>query len=125
MEDGEQLLLTRKIVFPFDKYPEENFYGIIIGPRGYTKKRIEKESGARITIPHLQRDCVIITAKNLIQLERATKMIQELLHPKRDIRCPPLTIPVTGCNGINPEENLSNEIDEEYQRFLDTICETD
>ncbi|SOV12645.1 transcription or splicing factor-like protein, putative [Plasmodium sp. gorilla clade G2] len=40
----------RKIEIPIDKYPEYNFMGLIIGPRGCNHKRLEAESGAQISI---------------------------------------------------------------------------
>lgn len=41
---------TRKIRVPIDKYPDYNFIGLIIGPRGDTHKQLEKKSGAKISI---------------------------------------------------------------------------
>ncbi|GAB67322.1 hypothetical protein PCYB_113420 [Plasmodium cynomolgi strain B] len=41
---------VRKIEIPIDKYPEYNFMGLIIGPRGCNHKRLEAESGAQISI---------------------------------------------------------------------------
>ena len=41
---------SKKIYIPNSKYPEYNFIGLIIGPRGYTQKQMEKESGAKIAI---------------------------------------------------------------------------
>jgi splicing factor 1 len=35
---------------PIDKYPEYNFFGLIVGPRGNSQKRLEKETGCRIVI---------------------------------------------------------------------------
>lgn len=45
-----QLKKTRKIYIPIKKYPEYNFIGLIIGPRGITQKNMEKETGAKIAI---------------------------------------------------------------------------
>ncbi|CUS13913.1 unnamed protein product [Tuber aestivum] len=39
-----------KVYVPVDDYPEINFIGLIIGPRGNTLKRIEKDSGAKVAI---------------------------------------------------------------------------
>eukprot|EP00923_Selenidium_pygospionis_P060732 GHVN01106732.1.p1 GENE.GHVN01106732.1~~GHVN01106732.1.p1 ORF type:complete len:679 (-),score=146.18 GHVN01106732.1:1247-3283(-) len=41
---------VKKIIFPMDRYPNYNFMGLIIGPRGCNHKRIEAESGAQISI---------------------------------------------------------------------------
>ncbi|KAF8820137.1 zinc knuckle domain-containing protein [Cardiosporidium cionae] len=40
----------RRIEIPLEKYPEYNFMGLIIGPRGCNHKRLESESGAQISI---------------------------------------------------------------------------
>ncbi|KAI9920045.1 hypothetical protein PsorP6_015594 [Peronosclerospora sorghi] len=40
----------KKVYIPVDKYPDINFMGLLIGPRGSTQKRMEDESGARILI---------------------------------------------------------------------------
>ena len=38
--------LELKIPIPIDQYPDLNFMGLIIGPRGNTQKRLEKETGS-------------------------------------------------------------------------------
>lgn len=40
----------KKIFIPVEKFPEYNFIGLIIGPRGLTQKQMEKESNAKIAI---------------------------------------------------------------------------
>lgn len=40
----------RKVLIPFNEYPECNFIGSIIGPRGGTLKRLESELNAKIAI---------------------------------------------------------------------------
>eukprot|EP00916_Digyalum_oweni_P006251 GHVL01010805.1.p1 GENE.GHVL01010805.1~~GHVL01010805.1.p1 ORF type:complete len:516 (-),score=126.52 GHVL01010805.1:122-1669(-) len=40
----------KKIVIPLDKYPDYNFMGLLIGPRGCNHKRLEAESGCQIAI---------------------------------------------------------------------------
>ncbi|KFH18382.1 zinc knuckle domain-containing protein [Toxoplasma gondii MAS] len=40
----------RRIEIPLDKYPDYNFMGIIIGPRGCNHKRLEAESGTTISV---------------------------------------------------------------------------
>ncbi|EDV20435.1 uncharacterized protein TRIADDRAFT_8175, partial [Trichoplax adhaerens] len=39
-----------KVMIPQDDYPTINFIGLLIGPRGNTLKRIEKESNSKIMI---------------------------------------------------------------------------
>jgi splicing factor 1 len=40
----------RKIYIPIEDFPEYNFIGLIIGPRGNTQKRMERETGCKIAI---------------------------------------------------------------------------
>ncbi|KAF3778405.1 Branchpoint-bridging protein [Nymphaea thermarum] len=40
----------KKLYIPVTEYPDYNFIGLIIGPRGNTQKRMEKETGAKIII---------------------------------------------------------------------------
>ncbi|RMX66980.1 hypothetical protein DD238_001650 [Peronospora effusa] len=40
----------KKVYIPVDRYPDINFMGLLIGPRGSNQKRMEDESGARILI---------------------------------------------------------------------------
>jgi len=39
-----------KVYIPQKNYPSYNFVGLILGPRGLTQKRIETETGAKVTI---------------------------------------------------------------------------
>jgi splicing factor 1 len=41
---------TKRIYIPQDKYPDYNFIGLILGPRGNTQKKMEKETGCKIVI---------------------------------------------------------------------------
>ena len=45
-----QVKLQEKIYIPVNDYPEINFIGLILGPRGKDLKEIEKNTGARIFI---------------------------------------------------------------------------
>jgi splicing factor 1 len=40
----------RKLYIPVDKYPDYNFIGLIIGPRGKTHREMESETGCKIAI---------------------------------------------------------------------------
>jgi hypothetical protein len=42
--------LERKVYFPVEKYPQVNFAGLVLGPRGVTQKRIESRFGCRLLI---------------------------------------------------------------------------
>lgn len=48
--DFKPVKKIRRIIIPQEKYPEYNFMGLIIGPRGCNHKRLESESGAQISI---------------------------------------------------------------------------
>lgn len=39
-----------KLTIPEKEHPEFNFTGLVIGPRGITQKKIERESGAKVSI---------------------------------------------------------------------------
>lgn len=41
---------TRRLDIPVAEYPDYNFIGLIIGPRGNTQKRLEQQTGCRISI---------------------------------------------------------------------------
>ncbi|CAA9989094.1 conserved Plasmodium protein, unknown function [Plasmodium knowlesi strain H] len=90
---------VRKIEIPIDKYPEYNFMGLIIGPRGCNHKRLEAESGAQISIrgkgtlkegkktdhqTEIEANMpkhVHISADNEECVERAVSLITPLLDP--------------------------------------------
>lgn len=45
-----QIKMSEKVQIPQEEYPDINFVGLIIGPRGNTLKKIESECGAKIII---------------------------------------------------------------------------
>eukprot|EP00472_Partenskyella_glossopodia_P012183 CAMPEP_0197522166 /NCGR_PEP_ID=MMETSP1318-20131121/7354_1 /TAXON_ID=552666 /ORGANISM="Partenskyella glossopodia, Strain RCC365" /LENGTH=544 /DNA_ID=CAMNT_0043074449 /DNA_START=97 /DNA_END=1727 /DNA_ORIENTATION=+ len=89
-----------KVMIPIDKYPDYNFIGLIIGPRGNTQKRLQKETGAKIFVrgkepgnrkmnrPHRPEDDeplhVLITAREQESVDKAEKLIRKLLVPVAD-----------------------------------------
>eukprot|EP00288_Rhodomonas_lens_P006527 CAMPEP_0177718950 /NCGR_PEP_ID=MMETSP0484_2-20121128/15849_1 /TAXON_ID=354590 /ORGANISM="Rhodomonas lens, Strain RHODO" /LENGTH=381 /DNA_ID=CAMNT_0019231147 /DNA_START=255 /DNA_END=1396 /DNA_ORIENTATION=- len=91
-----------KIWVPVKEYPGYPFIGLILGPRGNTQKKLERETGARIVIrgkgsvkdgrrgfrgndPSEDEDLhVLITADTQEQVDAASKVIVELLQPKED-----------------------------------------
>ncbi|KAH7447291.1 hypothetical protein KP509_01G100600 [Ceratopteris richardii] len=94
--------LHKKLFIPVKEYPGYNFIGLIIGPRGNTQKRMEKETGAKIVIrgkgsmkegrSHQKKDYrmdsgenedlhVYVEADNPQSLEQAVSMIEKLLSP--------------------------------------------
>ncbi|KAJ4952489.1 hypothetical protein NE237_029321 [Protea cynaroides] len=96
--DFQPSKLYKKLYIPLREYPGHNFIGLIIGPRGNTQKRMEKETGARIVIrgkgsvrkkrAHRKPDPsdnddlhVLVEADNQISLDAAVKMVEKLLNP--------------------------------------------
>eukprot|EP00889_Picochlorum_renovo_P009009 jgi/Picre1/36039/NNA_003495.t1 len=45
---------SRKIFIPYKEYPDANFIGLIIGPRGNTQKRMQEETNTRIDSQELK-----------------------------------------------------------------------
>lgn len=41
---------SEKVFLPIKEFPEINFFGLLVGPRGNSLKKMEKESGAKISI---------------------------------------------------------------------------
>jgi len=87
---------NRKIYIPMKEYPDYNFIGLIIGPRGLTQKQMEKESGCKIAIrgrgsvkegkgkPTAADDeelHVLITGDTEENVSIAAKRVNELLVP--------------------------------------------
>ena len=48
-EAGKSVIMTKKIMVPQATYPDYNFVGRILGPRGLTLKQIEQETGCRVS----------------------------------------------------------------------------
>ncbi|GAM22820.1 hypothetical protein SAMD00019534_059950 [Acytostelium subglobosum LB1] len=88
---------TMKIYIPVKEFPEYNFIGLIIGPRGNTQKKMEKESGAKIAIrgkgsmkdgkaskpQYVESEelHVLLTGDTQEQLEKAATMVRQFLVP--------------------------------------------
>lgn len=94
--------LYKKLFIPVKDFPGYNFIGLIIGPRGNTQKRMEKETGAKIVIrgkgsvkegrlqqkrdlkpdPSENEDLhVLVEAETQDALEKAAGMVEKLLMP--------------------------------------------
>eukprot|EP01083_Nonionella_stella_P039911 108555_1 len=88
--------LTHKIMMPVDDYPDYNFFGLIVGPRGNTQKEMQKETGCKIAVRG-QGACldkpgrmihpddneplhVHITAPNQESMDKAIGMIEKLFN---------------------------------------------
>ncbi|KAG6472796.1 splicing factor-like protein 1 isoform X1 [Zingiber officinale] len=91
--------LFRKLYIPVEEYPDYNFVGLILGPRGNTQKKMEMETGAKIllrgkgstmknkhTVKNLEDDDlhVYIEAETPESLNAAAKMVEKLLVPMEE-----------------------------------------
>lgn len=98
--------LYKKLYIPMKEYPGYNFIGLIIGPRGNTQKRMEKETGAKIVIrgkgsikegkllqkrdlrpdPSENEDLhVLVEADTQEALDAAAGMVEKLLTPVDEV----------------------------------------
>ncbi|OVA03162.1 RNA recognition motif domain [Macleaya cordata] len=98
--------LQKKLYIPMKEYPGYNFIGLIIGPRGNTQKRMEKETGAKIVIrgkgsikegrlqqkrdlkpdPAENEDLhVLVEAETQEALDAAAGMVEKLLQPVDEV----------------------------------------
>lgn len=110
-ERGPKVQKQDKIFVPVKAYPDFNFVGRILGPRGMTAKQLEKETGCKIMVrgkgsmrdkakeaqnigktnwEHLSEELhVLITVEDTeeranIKLQRAAEEIKKLLVPTAD-----------------------------------------
>ncbi|XVF49391.1 hypothetical protein PTKIN_Ptkin04bG0007900 [Pterospermum kingtungense] len=98
--------LQKKLYIPMKEYPGYNFIGLIIGPRGNTQKRMEKDTGAKIVIrgkgsvkegrlqqkkdlkpdPSENEDLhVLVEADTQESLDAAAAMVEKLLQPVDEV----------------------------------------
>lgn len=98
--------VQKKLYIPMKEYPGYNFIGLIIGPRGNTQKRMERETGAKIVIrgkgsvkegrmqqkrdlkpdPSENEDLhVLVEAETQEALDAAAGMVEKLLQPVDEV----------------------------------------
>ncbi|XP_073315096.1 splicing factor-like protein 1 [Primulina huaijiensis] len=98
--------LYKKLYIPMKEYPGYNFIGLIIGPRGNTQKRMERETGAKTVIrgkgsikegrlqqkrdlkpdPSENEDLhVLVEADTQESLDAAAGMVEKLLQPVDEV----------------------------------------
>ncbi|XP_077220074.1 splicing factor-like protein 1 isoform X2 [Tasmannia lanceolata] len=98
--------LQKKLYIPLKEFPGYNFIGLIIGPRGNTQKRMEKETGAKIVIrgkgsvkegrlpqkrdfkpdPYENEDLhVLVEADTQEAVDAAAGMLEKLLMPVDEV----------------------------------------
>lgn len=90
----------KRIYFPIEKHSDINFLGLVVGPRGMNQRKMEKETGCKISIRgkgahkdgKMRKDGkhdpdedlplhVHISADTMDAVERGVKAINELLAP--------------------------------------------
>lgn len=108
---GPTVSLSEKLLVPVREYPDFNFVGRILGPRGMTAKQLEQDTGCKIMVrgkgsmrdrmkeemnrgkpnwEHLNEDLhVLITVEETrnradIKLKRAVEEVKKLLIPAAD-----------------------------------------
>ena len=92
---GPAQSLTVKIPIPFREYPDYNFIGLIIGPRGLTQKQMERDTGCKISIrgrgsslqgqqsgPGSEEDLhVLLVAPDVESMRKAEGLVRRLCTP--------------------------------------------
>lgn len=90
----------KKFFIPSKEYPDYNFVGLVLGPRGMTQKQMEKDTGAKIAIrgqgsiktgklgagSKVDALHVLVTAPTLDKLRKAESLIVKLLIPMEEGR---------------------------------------
>ncbi|KAF5731055.1 branchpoint-bridging protein-like [Tripterygium wilfordii] len=98
--------LQEKLYIPMKEFPGYNFIGLIIGPRGNTQKRMERETGSKIVIrgkgsvkegrlqqkrdlkpdPSENEDLhVLVEAETQESLDAGVEMVKKLLQPVDEV----------------------------------------
>ncbi|CAI9774072.1 unnamed protein product [Fraxinus pennsylvanica] len=77
--------LQKKLYIPMKEYPGYKFIGLIIGPRGNTQKRMEREMGAKIVIRENEDLHVLVEAETQEALDAAAGMVEKLLQPVDEV----------------------------------------
>lgn len=79
-------LYANKVYIPVQEFPDNNFVGLIIGPKGSTLKQLERITRSRIYVRGSYKDryteplhCYI-TAETQENLQRATAVIENLVE---------------------------------------------
>ncbi|KAK9143422.1 hypothetical protein Syun_012822 [Stephania yunnanensis] len=126
----------KKLYIPVKEYPNYNFIGLIIGPRGNNQKRMEQQTEAKIVLrgkgsakekkglqkpePSDDDDLhVLVEAENQKSLDKAVKMVEELLIPvseeKNELRRKQLR-ELAKINGSLKDRNLCRTCSEDVHK---------
>lgn len=79
-------LYTNKVYIPVQEFPENNFVGLIIGPKGSTLKQLERITRSRIYVRGSYKDIhteplhCYITAETQENLQNATAVVENLIE---------------------------------------------
>ena len=99
----KQTRFERRVYIPQKDYPDYNFIGLIIGPRGSTQKQMEKETGCKIVIrgkgsskegksrtsgrpdeSENDETHVLVTGDDKAKVDSAASMVEKLMVPVDD-----------------------------------------
>ena len=99
----KQTRFERRVYIPQKDYPDYNFIGLIIGPRGSTQKQMEKETGCKIVIrgkgsskegkgrtsgrpdeSENDETHVLVTGDDKAKVDSAATMVEKLMVPVDD-----------------------------------------
>lgn len=135
----------RKIYVPVKEYPDYNFIGLILGPRGITQRQMEQETGAKISLrgrgsvrdgkgrsatkDNNEDDDlhVVISGDSEESLDHAEALVRRLLVPveegKNDIKRKQLR-KLAELNGTLKDANYGYEREERHRRVggFDVLC---
>merc|ERR1711983_506462 len=125
---------VKKIYIPVKEFPGYNFFGLIIGPRGNTQKRLQRETNTRIAIrgkgsvkDGQRRDFkydyaeeedmhVLITGEREEDIEKAAEMVYQLPTKVQERADEQYKRDVAKFTGQDVRE-----MDKEYQNFLSEL----
>ncbi|KAG5859559.1 hypothetical protein KMI_06g10850 [Encephalitozoon hellem] len=110
-------IYTNKIYIPIQEFPESNFVGLIIGPKGSTQKQLERITRTRIYIRGSYKDkyaeplhCYV-TAETQENLVNATAVIENLIEDSilfRDSRLKTSQLQAMREHKTEPNEGISD-----------------
>src|SRR5271170_6175128 len=111
---------SEKVYIPVKEFPEINFFGLLVGPRGYSLKKMERESGAKISIrgkgsvkegknrPDQYADdaeedlhCLVL-AESEEKVAACVKMINRVIETVRYFHFILISVLIGSIGGLNP-----------------------
>ncbi|KAL2540039.1 splicing factor-related [Abeliophyllum distichum] len=110
--------LQKKLYIPMKEYPGYNFIGLIIGPRGNTQKRMERETGAKIVIRGKGMVEKLLQPVDEVLNEHKRQQLKELAALNGTIRDEEYCRLCGEPGGIDMKNTTGKKMDDEYQNFL-------